>query len=152
MPPKFRGKRGAGGVMTRFVAFCSVTAVLEPGQSEQRVSTGIDALDAVLGGLYWGDNVVWQLDAAPVEPFYGAIAALSETFETRAFIALGSDADTFEAYGLSLIHIFPWGVRGVGSRGERLVRARRWRGRGSGCERSRRRRLGGPPVAVLWPR
>ena len=107
MPPKFRGKRGAGGVTTRFVAFCSVTAVLEPGQSEQRVSTGIDALDAVLGGLYWGDNVVWQLDAAPVEPFYGAIAALSETFDTRAFISLGSDADTFEAYGLAVINAGP---------------------------------------------
>ena len=91
----------------RFVALCSLTAVLEPDQSEQRVSTGIDALDEVLGGLYWGDNVVWQLDAAPVEPFYGAIATLSETFDTRAFISLGSDADTFEAYGLAVINAGP---------------------------------------------
>src|ERR1039457_2683273 len=95
MPPKSGGKRGAGGVTTRFVAFCSVTAVLEPDQSEQRVSTGIDALDAVLGGLYWGDNVVWQLDAAPVEPFYGAIAALSETFDTGACSARASAADAW---------------------------------------------------------
>ena len=41
------------------------------------------ALDEVLGGLYWGDNVVWQLDRAPVEPFYRAIACLSEVFDTR---------------------------------------------------------------------
>ena len=49
---------------------------LSDERSEQRVSTGLDALDAVLGGLYWGDNVVWQLDAAPVAPFYSAIACL----------------------------------------------------------------------------
>ena len=81
--------------------------MLESEQSEQRVSTGIDALDAVLGGLYWGDNVVWQLDGAPVEPFYGAVAALSETFDTRVFISLGSDADAFEAYGLAVIDAGP---------------------------------------------
>jgi hypothetical protein len=40
----------------------------------QRVSTGLDALDDVLGGRYWGDNVVWELDGAPVDAFYCAIA------------------------------------------------------------------------------
>ena len=49
---------------------------LSDASIEPRVSTGLDALDAVLGGLYWGDNVVWQLDGAPVEPFYRAIARL----------------------------------------------------------------------------
>jgi len=91
----------------RFVALCSLTAVLESDKSEQRVSTGIDALDAVLGGLYWGDNVVWQLDAAPVEPFYGAIAALSETFDTRVFVSLGTDTARSGAYGLAVINAGP---------------------------------------------
>ena len=91
------------------MAFCALTAVLEFDRSEQRVSTGIDSLDAVLGGLYWGDNVVWQLDAAPIAPFYGAIAALSETFDTRAFISLDSDADTYEDYGLTVINAGPDG-------------------------------------------
>ena len=81
--------------------------MLDSEQSDQRVSTGIDALDLVLGGLYWGDNVVWQLDAAPVEPFYGAIAALSDTFDTRAFISLGGDTDTLDPYGLAVIDAGP---------------------------------------------
>ena len=25
-------------------------------------STGLGALDEVLGGLYWGENVVWQFE------------------------------------------------------------------------------------------
>ncbi|MDQ6816135.1 MAG: XRE family transcriptional regulator [Actinomycetota bacterium] len=71
------------------------------------MSTGLDALDAVLGGLYWGDNVVWQLDAAPMEPFYRAIACLSEAFDTRTFISLGSPVDSFQIPGLSVIDAGP---------------------------------------------
>ena len=63
--------------------------MLDADRSEQRVSTGIDGLDAVLGGLYWGDNVVWQFDAAPSGPFYAAIVERSGPFETRTFISLG---------------------------------------------------------------
>jgi transcriptional regulator with XRE-family HTH domain len=77
--------------------------VLDADRSEQRVSTGIDALDAVLGGLYWGDNVVWQLDAAPVGPFYRAIAGLRDTFDTRTFISLGNGEDGLEGSGLTVI-------------------------------------------------
>ncbi|HEV2928694.1 MAG TPA: helix-turn-helix domain-containing protein [Propionibacteriaceae bacterium] len=41
-----------------------------------RPSTGIDALDEVLGGLGVGDNVVWQAaDPADIEPFVGAFLA-----------------------------------------------------------------------------
>ena len=58
--------------------------------SEPRVSTGLEALDEVLGGLYWGDNVVWQLDRAPVEPFYQAIASLSEVFDTKTVVSVGA--------------------------------------------------------------
>jgi transcriptional regulator with XRE-family HTH domain len=83
------------------------TAVLERDRSEQRVSTGLDALDAVLGGLYWGDNVVWQLDAAPVEPFYSAIACMSEAFETRTFVSMGSAVDAFDVSGLAVIGAGP---------------------------------------------
>jgi transcriptional regulator with XRE-family HTH domain len=57
--------------------------MLADAPSEPRARTGLDALDDVLGGLYWGDNVVWQLDRVPVEPFYRAIASLSGVFETK---------------------------------------------------------------------
>jgi hypothetical protein len=62
------------------------------------VSTGIEALDAVLGGLYRGDNVVWQLDSAPVGPFYRAVADVTETFESRTFVSFGTDADIFDGH------------------------------------------------------
>ncbi|HLJ04576.1 MAG TPA: helix-turn-helix domain-containing protein [Solirubrobacteraceae bacterium] len=66
--------------------------MLDWAPSRQRVSTGIDALDGVLGGLYWGDNVVWQLDAAKVDLFYAAIAGLPGEFETRVYVSLGPGA------------------------------------------------------------
>lgn len=65
--------------------------MLHTDQVEQRVSTGVDALDAVLGGLYWGDNVVWQLEGAPAEPFYRAIASLDRAFDASSWIAVTSD-------------------------------------------------------------
>jgi len=71
------------------------------------VSTGIDALDAVLGGLYWGDNVVWQLDAAPVRPFYRAVAELTGTFESRTFVSLGTDAGILDGHQVDLIDAGP---------------------------------------------
>jgi transcriptional regulator with XRE-family HTH domain len=78
--------------------------VLEPTASTQRVSTGIDALDAVLGGLYWGDNVVWQLDSSSVEPFYAAICALPDEFESRTFVSFGG-GEGAELPGLELIEV-----------------------------------------------
>src|SRR4051812_41082449 len=71
------------------------TAVLD-----QRVSTGLDALDAVLGGLYWGDNVVWQLDGAPVAPFYRAIAGV---FESTTMVTLGRAVNTYGIPGAAVI-------------------------------------------------
>lgn len=59
--------------------------------SDLRVSTGLLELDAVLSGLYWGDNVVWQLDGAAADPFYSAIADLADAFDDVAWIAVASD-------------------------------------------------------------
>jgi transcriptional regulator with XRE-family HTH domain len=75
--------------------------------SDPRVSTGLAALDEVLGGLYWGDNVVWQLDRAPVEPFYRAIASLSDVFDTKSVISLGDAVNTYGAPGLAVIDAGP---------------------------------------------
>ena len=73
----------------------------------QRVSTGIDALDAVLGGLYWGDNVVWQLDAASEDLFYGAIAGPGEAFETRTYVSLGGEPGPSASRDLAVLHAGP---------------------------------------------
>jgi hypothetical protein len=89
------------------VRSCSLTAMLESDQSERRVSTGLDALDVVLGGLYWGDNVVWQLDSVPVEPFYRAIACRSGDYETRTAISVTSSVWALDVPGLSVIRAGP---------------------------------------------
>jgi transcriptional regulator with XRE-family HTH domain len=67
--------------------------MLDTETSPQKVSTGIAALDHVLGGLYWGDNVVWELDHASADDFYAAIAELPDAFAMKAFIAVGAGPD-----------------------------------------------------------
>ena len=70
--------------------------------SAPRVSTGLEALDEVLGGLYWGDNVVWQLDRAPIGPFYRAIAS-SEVFDTKTVVSVGAAVNTYGVPGLGIV-------------------------------------------------
>ncbi len=65
--------------------------MLDGDVSRLRVSTGLGELDQVLGSLYWGDNVVWELDDASATPFYDAIAGL-EDFDTRTFVSVGGSA------------------------------------------------------------
>jgi len=45
----------------------------------------------VLDGLYWGDNVVWQVDGASVEPFYRAILGFADEFDATSWVAVGRD-------------------------------------------------------------
>jgi transcriptional regulator with XRE-family HTH domain len=75
-----------------------------------RVGTGVDALDAVLGGLYWGENVVWQFDRTSVQPFFGAIAGQSRAFETMTVISLGSAINTYGVPGLAVVNAAPDGA------------------------------------------
>jgi transcriptional regulator with XRE-family HTH domain len=71
------------------------------------VSTGLDALDATLGGLYWGDNVVWLLEGAATSPFYRAIASQHDAFDTKTVISLGGPAEIDDVAGLGLIEAGP---------------------------------------------
>jgi transcriptional regulator with XRE-family HTH domain len=81
--------------------------VLDNGPAEPRVSTGIDALDAVLGGLYWGDNVVWQLDGAPVGPFYRAIATSDGPFDAKLTVTFEDGAESYGQPGTTVIDARP---------------------------------------------
>ena len=81
--------------------------MLAGAPTEPRACTGLRALDEVLRGLYWGDNVVWQLDGAPVEPFYRAIACLDGVFETKSLISLGAAVNTYGVPGLAIIDAGP---------------------------------------------
>ncbi len=71
------------------------------------MSTGIDELDALLGQLYWGDNVVWELDGASADPFYGAIARLDQAFEMRAFISVSGSMQAGVPPGVDVIEAGP---------------------------------------------
>ena len=55
-------------------------------------TTGVLELDRALNGLYWGDNVVFDAEAADeVAPFYSAVAAQSARYEGSAFVTLARD-------------------------------------------------------------
>ncbi|MDA0165334.1 helix-turn-helix domain-containing protein [Solirubrobacter ginsenosidimutans] len=93
--------------------------MLDTHASEQRVSTGLDALDAVLGGLYWGDNVVWQLDGPSPEPFYRAIARLPDVFITKTSISI---AGTTTYRDVDSMEVVEAGTRGPFARPADLLR------------------------------
>jgi transcriptional regulator with XRE-family HTH domain len=78
--------------------------VLERDVSWPRISTGLDRLDSVLGGLFRGDSVIWQRDGTPVEPFYRAIASQTRVFDTKVVVTLGHAVNTFGVPGLAVMH------------------------------------------------
>ncbi|MDQ3865349.1 MAG: XRE family transcriptional regulator [Actinomycetota bacterium] len=63
-------------------------------------STGVAELDQALGGLYWGDNVVWETDErTPVEPFFRAIAETRSAYDVAVFVTLTREpASVHESY------------------------------------------------------
>jgi len=62
-----------------------------PGLVGDVGSTGIAELDDVLGGLFWGDNVVFEVADPPVvQPFYRAVAAVEQLYDQRLDVALSA--------------------------------------------------------------
>ena len=58
------------------------------------VSTGVPQLDAALGGLYWGDNVVWELDDGGVlDPFVAGLLRDREQFNRIVFVRFEGDLE-----------------------------------------------------------
>jgi transcriptional regulator with XRE-family HTH domain len=54
--------------------------------------SGVPALDDAFGGIYWGDNVVWEVEeGSTVAPFYEAIAAAAAGYESATFVTLSRD-------------------------------------------------------------
>lgn len=81
--------------------------MLEGATSQPRVSTGLPALDDVLGDLFWGDNVVWDLEGAAERPFYAAIERLEEPFETRTLIRVNGASPVETHPGLDVVEAGP---------------------------------------------
>jgi len=62
---------------------------LGPPLDGEVAATGVPELDAALGGLFWGDNVVFSVtDGATAAPFYRAVAASDVTYDHRLAVRL----------------------------------------------------------------
>ena|SRR6476469_8539779 len=69
-------------------------------------STGIAELDHTLGGLFWGDNVVFEVaDPPAAEPFYRAVASVEEHFDQVRYVTLSGEPT--QLCGFGLIHARP---------------------------------------------
>jgi transcriptional regulator with XRE-family HTH domain len=77
-----------------------------PGPGPDVASTGIAELDHVLNGLFWGDNVVFEVTDPPAaQPFYRAVAAVEEHYDQRLYITLSHEPTKVRS--LDLIHAGP---------------------------------------------
>jgi transcriptional regulator with XRE-family HTH domain len=62
-------------------------------------ATGVAELDDALGGLFWGDNVVFEVAAgAAATPFYRAIAASDVSYERRLFVRLEGGSPNYQGF------------------------------------------------------
>jgi transcriptional regulator with XRE-family HTH domain len=62
--------------------------------ADESAGTGVAELDRALGGLYWGDNVVWVWEGGDLSSqslFYDAIARRREAFGRTGYIVASSD-------------------------------------------------------------
>ncbi len=62
-------------------------------------STGVVELDAALGGLFWGDNIVWELEegGSSLAPFVTALMRAREQFSSVLFVKLEGDPEQLRA-------------------------------------------------------
>ncbi|MGH3039679.1 MAG: hypothetical protein ACRDLZ_09820, partial [Gaiellaceae bacterium] len=52
-------------------------------------TSGIPEVDAALGGLFWGDNVVWEADDnTALEPFFAAVVDSRARYRFAAYVTL----------------------------------------------------------------
>jgi transcriptional regulator with XRE-family HTH domain len=62
--------------------------------ANESAGTGVAELDRALGGLYWGDNVVWVWEGGELSTqrlFYDAIAQRREDFGRAGYVVASSD-------------------------------------------------------------
>ena len=71
----------------------------EPALDGEVAATGVPELDAALGGLFWGDNVVFEVPGtAAAAPFYRAIATSDVAYDRRLFVRLDDGSATYEGF------------------------------------------------------
>jgi len=65
--------------------------------SSAHPTTGLPDLDVALGGLLWGDNVVWLVDGGTAEPFFRSIAGVRDGYDAVTIVAVARDPDAIHA-------------------------------------------------------
>jgi transcriptional regulator with XRE-family HTH domain len=94
---------------------------------EDTASTGVTALDAALGGLFWGDNVVWEVEqGGSAAPFFDALLRVRAQFSRVVLVKLeGDPARLRAAYpGVDVLDARVGGAEGVDTAGALLVAVR----------------------------
>jgi transcriptional regulator with XRE-family HTH domain len=78
-------------------------------------TTGLPDLDVALGGLKWGDNVVWLVDGGTAEPFFRSIAGVPGCFDRIVYVAVAREPDAIraDAPGADVLDARPGGALGV---------------------------------------
>ena len=72
---------------------------LVPALDADVASAGVGELDQAIGGLFWGDNVVFQVtDGASADPFFRAVASTSVAYERRIAVRLQDGAPSYDGF------------------------------------------------------
>jgi transcriptional regulator with XRE-family HTH domain len=72
---------------------------VRPGLDGDVAGTGVAELDEALGGLFWGDNVVFELaGGATAAPFYRAVATSDIAYDSRVRVRLEDSAATYDGF------------------------------------------------------
>jgi transcriptional regulator with XRE-family HTH domain len=72
-----------------------------PALHGEVAATGVAELDAALGGLFWGDNVVFAVtEGATAAPFYRAIAASDVVYDRRLVVRLQDDSPAYRGFDI----------------------------------------------------
>ena len=64
-------------------------------------STGFAPLDDALGGVYWGDNVVWEATRGEMlAPFIAAAAAARDPYDAATWVSFGARPSRRQGFGV----------------------------------------------------
>jgi transcriptional regulator with XRE-family HTH domain len=118
-----------GSVPPRWVATPASGAADRPASlSKDTASTGVTELDAALGGLFWGDNVVWELEegGSSLPPFITALMRAREQFSRVVFVKLEGDLEQLRAIypDVDVLDARVGGADAIENAGELLIAVR----------------------------
>ena len=69
-------------------------------------ATGIETLDRAIGGLYWGDNVVWEVTGSvTAAPFFQVVSGRRDVYDHAAFVTLSDEPAAVQARFDGLVEV-----------------------------------------------